>query len=308
MKYIKLKCSSCVDMLRLRIKFDGEPGAGFDWFEEFCAYLAVRFSKEEKYEPCVRYPRSLRIGTYREMLKIPVGKTSVVIGYGRNGKGESSEMREGYIEFNPSKTYPSEQLEYVYRLLGKEPRVSLELSRWDFATDYEIPRAGVSLLKDKRRYSFIASNGITEYLGQRNKNGFVKLYDKQAELISQGEICEKPRTRLEITIEEKPGKKVFMDEEGRETLGTEWPRVSVSTCNDENAKGGTFGVLLAAWSLGNKVEPLMVHLSKRSKQLYRKRISEEIGVMPCPTEYGDCRREAFAWETVYGGVKGGVNG
>lgn len=308
MKYIKIESSSCVDMLRLRIRFNGKPGEGFDWFDEFCAYVKVRFDSPEDGVMCVRYPRSLRIGTYREMLNIPVGRTSIAIGYGLNGKGAADEMRQGFIEFNPAKCYPSQQLEYVYKLLLKDKRVRLELSRWDFATDYAIPRENVSLLKDKRRYTFIASNGVTEYLGQRNNNGFVKLYDKQAELLSQGELCPEPRSRVEVTIEEKPGKKVYKDDSGRAVLVTEWPSVAVVPIGGNDEKNGAFGVLLAAWGLGCSLEPLMTHLSKRTKQHYRKRIREELGVLPCPAEYGICRENAFAWEERYGGLRKGVEG
>lgn len=305
MKYIKIESSSCVDMLRLRIRFDGKPGEGFDWFEEFSAYVKVRFDKPDERVACTRYPRSLRVGTYREMLQIPVGKSSIAIGYGRNGKGEASELREGFIEFNPSKCYPSAELEYVYKLFMKDERVRLELVRWDFATDYDVPRSRVALLKDKRRYAYISSNGVTEYLGQRSNNGFVKLYDKQAELLHKGEECPNPRSRLEITIEEKPEKKESVDKNGVEILVNEWPSVALVPQKALEGVNGTFSVIVNAWSMGCNVEHLMDGLSSAQKTRYRKRIRGEIGVLPCPTDYGECRRDAYAWETVYGGMRGG---
>lgn len=306
MKYIKIDSSSCVDMLRFRIRFRGAPGDGLEWFEEFCAYVKVKFSKGDDGGCCVRYPRSLRVGTYREMFTISVGKTSIAVGFGRNGSGAIEELREGFIEFNPSKCYPSPELEYVYKLLMQEERVSLELMRWDFATDYEVPRECVAMLKDKRRYTLVVSNGTTEYLGQRSNNGFVKLYDKQAEMIHKGEECPKPRTRLEVTIEEEPGKKVAVNEEGRETLDNEWPNVVLVPEGELQDARGAFAVLVAAWSQGCNLETLMVHMSRQSKWRYRKRIREGIGIFPCPGEYEECRRDAFAWERFYGGSKGGV--
>jgi hypothetical protein len=51
--------------------------------------------------------------------------------------------------------------------------------RWDLAIDFPISRKNLRLLKDRRNYVF-DSRG-TEYLGQRNSAGRLKLYDKAKE-------------------------------------------------------------------------------------------------------------------------------
>lgn len=64
-------------------------------------------------------------------------------------------------------------------------------------------RSGVCLLKDLRHYSkYVIDIGantldnITEYLGSRNSNGFVKLYNKKIEQKLNYDL-----TRLEITLD-----------------------------------------------------------------------------------------------------------
>lgn len=302
MDYSILAGQSSVDMLRFRLRFSGEPGKALDWFTLLHADLVIEFDRrrDNHGHPIVRYPLSLRVGTYREMMKIPVADTSIVIGLGKIGK--ELDYKTGFLEFNPAKTYPSEQLEFIYRRISSTPEISLELVRWDFATDYQIARDELSLMRDKRHYTFVVSNGVTEYLGTRNKNGFVKLYDKKRELEAKGIECGNPKTRLEITIEED-GKKRDTRLNGKLIPDNEWPRiVLVPKKIDDETQPLAYALMLEAWMHGVPLEKLLVHVSDRTRSRYRKRITEECGAIPPSTDFEECRNNAFAWETHYGGT------
>lgn len=84
----------------------------------------------------------------------------------------------GFVEFNPNKVC-EKGASLVNYLLGSG--FKLELSRYDLAIDFPLARDELRLIKDGRKYGCEISNGMTEYLGQRNVPGRVKVYDKQAE-------------------------------------------------------------------------------------------------------------------------------
>lgn len=300
MDYTKIAGTSSVDMLRFRLRYEGEPDKALEWFTLLHADMVVRFDRrrDNHGHAIVRYPISLRIGTYREMFQVPVNGTSIVIGLGKVGK--ETDHKTGFLEFNPAKTYPSEQLEYIYRRIESTPEVRLELVRWDFATDYPIKRNEVSLLRDKRHYTFIVSNGVTEYLGTRNKNGFVKLYDKQRELEAKGFSCKEPKTRLEITFEED-GKRRERNEEGKVVPADEWPR-AVLVPKVSGVDSALFSVFIEAWMGGVPLEKLLAHLSVNARTKYRNLICDECGLIPVSDAFDDCRQNAFAWEKQYGGL------
>lgn len=293
--YITVPCSSSVDMLRFKLRYSGEPGAALEWFEKLCADVLLKYGRPDPKDPhqklAVRYPLSLRVGTYREMLQIPAGESSVVVAMGRNGKGEKNEYREGFLEFNPVKVYPSPQLEFLYELLDKEPNAMLELVRWDFATDYPIGREKVVLMKDGRKYACVISDSHTSYLGRRNNRGFVKVYDKRAELLKSGKLRADPLTRVEVTIEEPTLE-----------LGKMWPRlVMLPETLPDKVKGNTRLLILAAMH-GVDVEEALQGFGNRQRTEYRNRMRQVLGEIAPPQEYAECRRDAQAWARWYGGA------
>lgn len=307
MDYTKLAGQSSVDMLRFRLCFHMKPDEALEWFSRLYADMVIEFDRRrdesgelvESKNPIVRYPISLRVGTYREMFKVPIGETSLVIGLGKVGK--ETDHKTGFMEFNPAKCYPSEQLEYIYRRIESTPEILMELVRWDFATDYPLKRNEISLLRDKRHYTFIVSNGVTEYLGTRNKNGFVKCYDKQKELEAKGHVCDQPKTRIEITIEED-GKQRNTKLNGKLIPDDEWPKAVFVPKEIPASKDAVFPILVEAWMGGVPLEKLLAHLSKNTKTKYRKKITEECGAIPPPMAFEDCRLNAFAWAERYGGT------
>lgn len=109
------------------------------------------------------------------------------------GLSPGNRRTEGFIEFNPNKCATQEGfLEWYGRFLGY--CYTTTLKRYDLAIDIPIDRSSCCLVKDHRKYAFISDKTKTEYLGQRNKPGFVKLYDKAAE-----RKLDYPLTRLEVT-------------------------------------------------------------------------------------------------------------
>lgn len=120
------------------------------------------------------------LGHYRNMFSFFFERedTSVVVGLAHvNGQGKTEKGR-GFIEFNPNKV-GKEGVALINHLKKSGARFSLV--RFDLAIDFPICRDTLRLVKDKRKYGCEISSSMTEYLGQRNKAGRVKVYDKRVE-------------------------------------------------------------------------------------------------------------------------------
>lgn len=286
--------SCTVDNLRFRVRYNGEPGDALEWFDKVWADIFIEYGKTDPLEPNkklpVRYPRSLRLGTYRELIVVPAGSSSITLAMGRNGDGRLSERCYGMLEFNPAKTFPSPQLRYVYGLIEKASKVKLELVRWDFAVDYPIERESVILLRDKRKYGVQLSESLTEYAGRRNAGGFVKVYDKAAERRADGEAVEGPITRVEVTVEEP-----------REDLDGWWPRVAWMPDDVDAVDDATLRLLVLAVKAGVSVEVALAGYGRKARVRYRNALAGVVGELPCPEEYRKCRDDALAWAGGYGG-------
>lgn len=137
------------------------------------------------------YYASNKIGGFRNMWKLEYDQSSITVGTCHvTGTGKTDAGR-GFIEANPNKV-GKKLVALINKLLGMGAKI--EPVRYDLAIDYPIERDTVRLLKDNRKYGCIMSESFTEYLGQRNKAGFVKVYDKQAES-NLDAAC----TRVELT-------------------------------------------------------------------------------------------------------------
>lgn len=106
-------------------------------------------------------------------------------------KSQGKTEPKGFIEYNPNKVGKkgSDLVRYL-RKFGCQT----SLTRYDMAIDYPLSRDTLRMIKDGRKYGCEISNGMTEYLGQRNAPGRVKVYDKQAES-KLPDVC----TRVELT-------------------------------------------------------------------------------------------------------------
>jgi DNA relaxase NicK len=134
--------------------------------------------------------------SYKNMFHIALSDCNFVFAIGFNGNSE--DRYKGFIEFNPNKC--------MNNLLFREILAELflitfrrQVSRFDLAIDIPCPKYLVSLEKDGRNYQYLkGKQSESEYLGIRNKSGFVKLYDKKAESNLNYDL-----TRLEITTDGK---------------------------------------------------------------------------------------------------------
>lgn len=187
---------SC-DMLRLKFKFNEYSS------KEFFSYI-----KELEYYNHINleYHESRGLFKYRNLFNIviPVNKSSFALGVGFNGV-KSSDKKSCFIEFNPNKCLFENSILLDIIQYIKYYSFDLELVRYDLAIDIPIKRSCVTLMKDLRNYRKnyyldLNSNSLenlTEYLGTRNSNGFVKLYNKKLEQKLDYDL-----TRLEITLED----------------------------------------------------------------------------------------------------------
>lgn len=140
---------------------------------------------------------SRKIGSYRDQFSIIAAKDgeSFWLGVGLNGPGQPVEQVK--LEFNPNKTWPRVALVRVLVRLHQLSK-AVELKQWDYAVDWPEPREQFTLMKDARLYEETTRSRAdrTQYVGQRNKPGRCKLYNKQIEAGLPGSM-----TRLEMTVD-----------------------------------------------------------------------------------------------------------
>lgn len=175
-------------MLRLNVDF----GQKRDGFVQFMSKLS---GYDLRYE--IAYYPGYAVGRYRHLwaVRCPMENISWSVGLdlGRNGDDKT----KGFVEFNPNKCEP-ESIFHEWWLNFLAFIVTIEPVRYDLAIDIPCPRSRCRLIKDgKKMYQLVSKDdGLTEYLGRRSTNGFVKLYDKTKEAKLDYDL-----TRLEITLE-----------------------------------------------------------------------------------------------------------
>lgn len=144
----------------------------------------------------VKHWISFKEFTYRDMFNVLLTDCRFVFAIGFNGSSDN--RYKGFLEFNPNKCMNNslfrEILAELFSITFRR-----QVSRFDLAIDIPCPKYLVSLEKDGRNYQYIkGKQSESEYLGIRNKPGFVKLYDKTAESNLDYDL-----TRLEITTDGK---------------------------------------------------------------------------------------------------------
>lgn len=192
---------SC-DMLRLsfNLPYDMDREKNKQYiFQRWLSFNEINYSyilKSFDSSASFQYSRLYQVSFFDENKNI----VSFAIGVGFNGcnKEQNSSC---FIEFNPNKCYQKVLpiLNYIKTLTN-----NLQVVRFDIAFDIPYPRELFNLIKDRRNYKKIYSmeqknkylDDFTEYLGKRQNNGYVKLYNKQNE-----SNLDKPLTRLEITLD-----------------------------------------------------------------------------------------------------------
>lgn len=185
---IKLPDGKILSCDNVRIKFAVESRSR----DDFERYLN-NFSRTD----ITSFPQDLREFRYKYLYNINYGKTSMTVGYIFNGS-VASDVRFGYLDFNPNKIGCNEQFFADYRHIRACCPIVWEIQRIDVALDIPSKREFVYLVKDNRLYQLKAysMSNKTEYLGLRSHVGFVKLYNKTEESKLDYDL-----TRLEITCE-----------------------------------------------------------------------------------------------------------
>ena len=189
-----------LDNIRLTVRWNLPDAQHFmNWLSAF----EMEFEDKD-----YRHFMSSRLFTYRHMFTLGMGESSITVGVDFLNAAKSDSII-GFVEFNPNKVCKDFRFIKFNNKL-RETCKEMLCSRWDFAVDIPVSRDYMRLDKDNRNYETCKTQlGFTEYLGVRNKDGRVKLYDKTRESGLDYDL-----TRLEVTIE---GLKLY-DE-------VNWPRV-----------------------------------------------------------------------------------
>lgn len=192
MKYFKVfekdKIKYSLDMVRVNIDF----GHNLHEFNNFIQHISTYREDILK----VKHYDCFRNYGYRHLWTVSDIQLGHSVSIGLDFLGTADSRHKGFIEFNPNKC---ETVDSLHDFIGKIflLTVDRELIRYDLALDIPLDRMLCKLVRKGRKgYQYIDSgNGVTEYLGQRNASGFIKLYDKTKE-----SNLSYPLTRLEITL------------------------------------------------------------------------------------------------------------
>lgn len=254
-----------VDMVRLRLSFMSGKG---EWLSEHaqtfdCDSMSAWTSK-------------IRPGGWYELWSFALGDSSVALGIGFMEPSCKVNMNRGFVEFNPNKVAGDKRF---WRLLEKlAPCVShASLKRYDLAYDLPNRRIDCRLSKDRRMYKSVISNGITEYLGVKNTPGYVKVYDKAAEMNLSGAL-----TRIELTCD---------GEWDAAQVVAHWPQVHAWK-SDAGTKDWVrmVGIMLAEKAeRGEDVETLVNMLGRGSRPKVREYLRTPMVELP-----PDCAAAAVA--------------
>lgn len=137
---------------------------------------------------------STRANSWRWFWDYRMGNCVVRLGVGWIDAHGKTDMQRGFLQWNPNKAGHRAEIDLLLAKIGRFAK-RVELTRYDLAIDIPRARDSCRMSKDGRGYDYCDhGNGITEYLGSRNKPGRVKLYDKTREAGLSEEW-----TRLELT-------------------------------------------------------------------------------------------------------------
>ena len=173
-------------MLRINLRID------VDDIQEYLNSL--------KYDLRFSYREMFSVSAYRHNFTVECENGHTFwIGLCPNSEKNSIKFRTVTVEFNPCKV--GEELTFLsnYKKLVGMSKFSPVVKRFDLAIDISVDRDKCYLIKDKRTYQEYRNSNLdlTQYLGHRSSNGFVKLYNKAKEL----GISDYGLTRFELTID-----------------------------------------------------------------------------------------------------------
>ncbi len=248
-----------VDMVRLSLSFQGDRG---EWLSRKGAQLT-------DCDEMSAWTSKIRPGGWYELWSFALGDSSVALGIGFMEPSCKVNMHKGFIEFNPNKVAGDSRFTKLLKMLSTCVS-SARLKRFDLALDLPVSRYDCRLTKDRRMYKSVISNGITEYLGVKNTPGYVKVYDKAAELrLSDGVDL----TRIEITCD---------GEWTPEQLEQHWPQVHGWHSEDKVRDWvRVVGIMLAEKAdRGEEVESLVNMLGRGSRPKVREYLRTPLVELP----------------------------
>ena len=178
-----------IDKLVLDFKLKRQSGG--EWSENFLLFLNLDMSVFfDHWTTC-------KIGTFREQFAFDCGDgNSFWAGVGLND-GTGRVLNRVRLEFNPNKVIKNYVFTNVFNHLLFYAVGPPFVVRFDLAVDFPVLRSDCFLLKDQRMYEEYrkSDEDRTQYLGERNKPGRCKLYNKALEV-----GLSYPLSRLEITV------------------------------------------------------------------------------------------------------------
>lgn len=248
-----------VDMIRLKLKFSPLNFKSFgNWINSVSNGLFVE-----------TYPISFKAYAFRNLFRIVCpDNNSFVIGLGFNGVVSDDSFLLGFMEFNPNKIANQKEFELVMEQL-RQYCFYAEVSRWDLSVDVPIARELCYLHKDKRKYSLLQNSSADkdEKLGQRNKAGYIKLYNKRIESELDYEL-----TRLEITLD---GDSTYED------------LVKYLPCVDVNGEQQNFKPYMELSGTTLVLYELLIQQDMKERENYMKRIGRNVRERLRPFVYGN---------------------
>lgn len=144
------------------------------------------------------HAESHKIGSFRNSFSFKCSNgCSYWVGVGLND-GTGRIVNKIRLEFNPNKVASQYEFVKVFNRMIALSAYAPRIVRFDLALDFPVLRQNCFLFKDQRLYEECSRSreDSTQYLGQRNKHGRCKLYNKQIE-----SKLNFPLTRFELTIE-----------------------------------------------------------------------------------------------------------
>lgn len=266
--------SFSVDMVRLRLSF--RTGKG-----EWLSTHAQTFDCDKM----SAWTSKIHPGGWYELWSFGLGDSSVALGIGFMEPSCKVNMNRGFVEFNPNKVAGDERFWTLLKKLA--PCVSsASLKRFDLAYDLSVNRLDCRLSKDRRMYKSVISSGITEYLGVKNTPGYVKVYDKAAEMGLSDVL-----TRIELTCDGGWSAQQVIEH---------WPQVHAWKCGKDTRDWvRVVGIMLAEKAeRGDEVETLVNMLGRGSRPKVREYLRAPMVALPY-----DCAAaavaEAQSWRTKF---------
>lgn len=158
------------------------------------------------------------------------------------------------LEINPNKHFEKPIFKELLKFL-LENCGDCSLKRYDFCIDIKCKLTDIEVFGSRKERGLYKG---TRYYGQRNKDGYLKIYDKQKE---QG--LEKPLTRIEYT---------FVNDKGKHSKqGFNIQDVYIKSCNNIKSDISSTNLVICnlykmVLSLGGDPEPQLDILDRRKKQ------------------------------------------